>query len=107
MTPADGHAGMGLERSIGRVLRLGILASSACLACGLILALRDGNGRLAQGLLTTGIVVLLATPAARVLVSVIDYARRGEWLFVALTLIVLMELAVSVVVASYRWTLIR
>ena len=87
-------------------MRFGILASSACLACGLLLALLYGNGRLAQGLLTMTIVVLLATPAARV-ISAIDCARKGEWLFVALTLIVLMELAVSVAVASYRWTLVR
>jgi uncharacterized membrane protein len=102
MTRSNGHAGIGLETSIGRVLRFGIRASSVCLAFGLILAFADGNGWLAQGLLTTGIVFLLATPAVRVVVSTIDYARESDWLFVALTLIVLMELAASVVAASYR-----
>jgi len=104
MTRSNGQTGIGLETSIGRVLRFGTRASSACLAFGLILALADGHGRLVQVLLTTGIVILLATPAVRVVVSTIDYAREGDWLFVALTLIVLMELAAGVVAASYRWT---
>lgn len=102
MTRSNGQ--IELEMSIGRVLWLGILPSSACLGVGLILAFVDGDGRLAQGLLTTGIVILLATPAARVVVSVIGYARQGDWRFFALTLTLLVELATSVAVAVYRWT---
>ena len=99
-----GHAGIDLEISIGRVLWLGILASSVCLTLGLILAFADGDSRLAQRLLTMGIIILLATPASRVVVSTIGYAGERDWQFVALTLILLVELAASVVAAAYRWT---
>ena len=52
-------------------------------------------------MLTTAIVILLATPAARVVISVVEYVRERDWLFVALTLIVLLTLAGSVVVAFW------
>ena len=54
---------------------------------------------LAGSLLSTGLLLLLATPVARVVVSVIDYARERDWLFVTLTVIVLLELAASVLVS--------
>ena len=88
-----------LELAVGRMLRLGVLASSACLAVGLALALTGIGGGLAQPLLTTGIVLLLATPVARVVMSVVDYLREGDWLFVALTVTVLLELAATVIAA--------
>jgi uncharacterized membrane protein len=104
MTRSNGHTPIELEISIGRVLWLGVLASSVCLSVGLVLAFAAGDGRLTRGLLTTGIVILLATPVARVVVSNIEYAREGDWPFFALTLILLAELATSVAAALYRWT---
>jgi uncharacterized membrane protein len=50
-------------------------------------------------LLLVGLWLLMATPAARIVVSAVVYAQRREWVFVVLTLIVLMELAASVSVA--------
>jgi uncharacterized membrane protein len=88
-----------LEKAIGRVLWLGVVASSVCLGLGLALALGVGTSGLARGLLTTGLVMLLATPASRVVVSVIDYARERDWLFVVLTLTVLGELVASLIAA--------
>ena len=88
-----------LEASIGRVLRLGVLTSSACLGAGLVITLASGSTGLAGGLLTAGLVILLATPAARVVVSTIIYARERDWLFVALTLTVLAELIASSIAA--------
>jgi uncharacterized membrane protein len=89
-----------LEAAIGRVLRLGVLASSACLGAGLAIALALAGTRLASGLLTTGLVILLATPAARVVVSTINYARQRDWLFVVLTLTVLAELIAGTIAAG-------
>jgi uncharacterized membrane protein len=89
-----------LELAVGRVLRLGITASSVCFGLGLALALSRVD-ELARPVLTTGLIILLATPIARVAVSAVDYAREHDWLFVALTLIVLLELAASVVAALY------
>jgi uncharacterized membrane protein len=88
----------GLERAVGRVLRLGIAATTVCLAAGLVLSLL-GAGSQGQLLLETGLVLLLATPVARVVVSVVDYAREGDWLFVVLTIVVLLQLAGSVIAA--------
>jgi uncharacterized membrane protein len=86
-----------LERTIGLVLRVGVAASSILLAAGLILALLHAPG--AQWLLHLGIVTLLATPVARVLVSIAEYASERDWTFVALTAIVLVELLASAVAA--------
>jgi uncharacterized membrane protein len=89
---------MKLERLIGAVLRAGVVISSTCLAVGLLLYLVNG-GALATLLLNTGIVVLLATPLARVVVSTVQYVGQRDWPFAALTFIVLLELVASAVAA--------
>jgi uncharacterized membrane protein len=90
---------MKLERTIGIVLRAGVVVSSACLAVGLVLALLNGEEGVAGVLLRTGIIVLLATPVARVVVSIVQYANDRDWMFTALTLIVLVELMASAAAA--------
>jgi uncharacterized membrane protein len=86
-----------LERTIGIVLRVGVTASSIALAAGLIFSLLDAPG--SQWLLHIGILTLLATPVARVVVSIAEYAAERDWTFVALTAIVLVELLASAVAA--------
>jgi uncharacterized membrane protein len=88
-----------LERWVGVVLRAGVMASSASLAVGLVLVLFTGEGGAAGILLQTGIIVLLATPVARVVVSTVQYVIARDWTFAALTVIVLVELMGSVVAA--------
>jgi uncharacterized membrane protein len=88
-----------LERSIAIVLRAGVIASSVCLAVGLALSLATGGAAASQLLLQIGIVVLLCTPVARVIISTIEYATAREWTFAALTAIVLLELVASGVAA--------
>jgi uncharacterized membrane protein len=101
MSPSGRAAGdRHLEAVIGRVLRTGILASSVCLAAGLVLSPASNSPGLAGTLLTAGLVTLLATPAARVFVSIVAYARERDWLFVLLTLTVFAELILSVVAAT-------
>jgi uncharacterized membrane protein len=89
---------MKLERLIGTVLRAGVVISSICLAVGLLLYLATG-GPLAAFLLNAGILVLLATPLARVVVSTVQYVRQRDCPFAALTFIVLLELIASAVAA--------
>ena len=89
-----------LERLIGIVLYAGVTASSICLAAGLALSLA-GAGAPAAALLTVGVVVLLMTPATRVVVSMVEYARERDWLFVVMTAIVLLELLGSLAAATY------
>jgi uncharacterized membrane protein len=88
-----------IERLLGRVLTVGTWVSTACLAAGLILVLIVPNERLAGVLLTAGLLVLMATPVARVAVSVAEFARQREWWFVLYTVVVLMLLLGSITVA--------
>jgi uncharacterized membrane protein len=87
-----------LERTIGIVLRVGVTTSSICLAVGLVVALA-GGARAADLLLRAGVIILLVTPVARVLISIVEYVREQDWVFVALTAIVLVELMASAVAA--------
>jgi uncharacterized membrane protein len=89
----------GLERIIGRVLLVGVVTATACLAAGLALSLVPAMSRPADMLLSAGLVVLLATPIARVAASVVVYIAERDWLFFALTCAVLAELAVAVAAA--------
>ncbi len=86
-----------LERAIGVVLRAGVIASSLALAIGLLLQFMHASG--AQLLLHAGILTLLATPVARVVVSIVGYIRARDWTFSILTAIVLLELLASAVAA--------
>ena len=87
-----------LERVISIVLRTGVVSSSVCLGVGLALSL-VGATSLAQVLLNVGVIVLLATPVVRVVVSIAEYISERDWAFVMLTAIVLAELAASAVAA--------
>jgi len=88
-----------LERIVGTVLRVGVVASSVCLAVGLGLSFVDASGLLASLLLQVGVLVLLATPIARVAASIVGFVAERDWRFVTLTTIVLVELMASVVAA--------
>ena len=90
-----------LEERIGEVLRVGTFLSSVLFAAGLVMTLIGYRTELSQFLLATALVVLIATPPARVFVSVIEYARERDWFFVALTAVVLLALAGSVVAAYF------
>jgi len=87
------------EVLIGRVLRIGVFASSACLAIGLLLSLTTATTTASATLLNVGIVVLIVTPAARVAFSVAQYAIARDWTFTLLTSIVLLELVAGAVAA--------
>jgi len=90
-----------LEVMIGEVLRFGTITSSTMFAIGLVMTVVRYQPAVAQLLLGAGLVILLATPPARVVVSVIEYIRERDWTFVVLTLIVLLALAGSVVAAYF------
>jgi uncharacterized membrane protein len=88
-----------IEIVIGTVLRTGVLISTVCLAAGLLLDLSGAWPAAAALLLQVGILVLLATPVARVIVSITQYISQRDWAFVTLTAVVLVELMASVVAA--------
>jgi uncharacterized membrane protein len=88
-----------LTQLIGGVLGVGVKLSAAALAAGLALSMFAATATLAHLLLNVGLVVLMATPVARVVVSIGEYVREHDWLFALVATIVLAELVASVVAA--------
>jgi uncharacterized membrane protein len=88
-----------LERSLGKILAAGVLASTGLLAAGLLLQLVGVGLGTAAALTNAGLIVLMATPVARVAVSVIEYSLERDWLFAMLTTTVLIILLGSLVVS--------
>jgi uncharacterized membrane protein len=96
LRPSSGQ-GSSLDLHIGRLLRVGVTASTICLAAGLLLA--GASPAAGSRLLHAGLIILIATPPARVVLSVVEYARERDWRFVALSAIVLLELMAGAVAA--------
>ncbi|HEX5823734.1 MAG TPA: DUF1634 domain-containing protein [Candidatus Limnocylindrales bacterium] len=110
--PAD------LERSIARLLTLGTYASVALLVIGVVLMLAGGIGPRSggpvfdpttlvpdllalrpTGFLWLGLIAVLATPAARVVASLVGYIRRGERTMTVVAALILLVIALSVALA--------
>jgi uncharacterized membrane protein len=91
-----------LEHKLGQLLVTGVIASAVLLAAGLIFWLPNPGAPRAQWLLNSGLIVLMATPIMRVVVSVAEYVRLRQWFFVAVTLVVLTELSITVAIALSR-----
>lgn len=88
-----------LEVTLGRILLAGVLVASACLAVGLIMWMAGGYPIAANRVLAAGLIVLMATPILRVVVSLVEYLRMRDWLFAATTIVVLAVLMSAVGVA--------
>ncbi|MBZ5727574.1 MAG: DUF1634 domain-containing protein [Acidobacteriia bacterium] len=111
-----------MERALGRLLRAGVLAALALVLPGACLylaghgwerpdyhtfrgepaelrriasVLRQAMSLHGQGLIQLGVLLLIATPVARVASSAYAFARQGDRLYVAITLAVLGVLAYS------------
>jgi uncharacterized membrane protein len=96
MTSADVER---MEQVLGRVLYIGSISSTALLVIGLLFSFWRPDGRPATFFLQGGLIVLMATPVARVVVSIVEYAANRDWLFVGLTMTVLVILLGSLFVA--------
>lgn len=101
-----------LDRMVSRVLAVGLVLAVALMVTGAVLALvgqgpsppselsvSDLPRALAavepEGFLTLGLLVLLATPIARVLALVVGFARAKSRIFCYMSAIVLVVLALS------------
>jgi uncharacterized membrane protein len=110
---------LGLERTIARLLSIGTYIAIALLLVGLALMLAHGIeplsggpafdlGRLVAdvtglqpaGFIWLGLIVVIATPSARVLASLIGYARRGERAMAVVAALILVVIAISVALAK-------
>ena len=63
---------------------------------GILTEAADGRGR---GLIQLGLLILIGTPIVRVLCSVAGFARERDWIYVAITIVVLGLLAYSLFAA--------
>lgn len=91
-----------LEVQLGRLLQAGVVTAAACLATGLALWMAGAAGGAANALLTAGLMILMATPILRVIVSLIEYVRTREWFFVVTTVLVFGVLLVTVTLAVLK-----
>jgi uncharacterized membrane protein len=112
------QASPSLERTIARLLTFGTYLSIALLIVGVVLMAVSGIGPLSGGpafdpatlvpdlaalrpaaFLWLGLIVVIATPSARVAVSGLGYARRGERAMTIVAGLILIVIALSVAVA--------
>ena len=85
-----------LERLLAKLMLRGVQVSAACLLVGLTLWLSGSVISDGSRLLTTGLVILMATPMLRVAVSVVEAVRLRDWFFIVTTAAVALLLAASV-----------
>lgn len=110
------------DAALGAVLRTGVLVSAlVVLAGGVLFLVRHGREapqyhvfvgepstlrsvdgiiaavrtQSARGIIQLGLLLLIATPVARVMFSVVGFVRQRDWLYVSVTLVVLTLLAFS------------
>ncbi len=76
------------DSAVSWVLRMGAAGSFALIVLGLLLAVLL-PGTAAQTVTTAGILLLLATPVLRIVVSLFAFAREKEWKYVLISLGVL------------------
>jgi uncharacterized membrane protein len=91
-----------LEMRVGRLLQAGVISSAVCLAVGLVYWMMRGPSPASDAALTTGLIVLMATPIVRVLISLIAYVRMRDWFFVVTTVMVFVLLAVTIALALMK-----
>lgn len=107
-----------VEKIIGRILRVGVILSAVVILIGLILLLVTGatgyagntfpvqpmailRGAAAlkpYAIMMLGVFLLILTPVLRVVVSIFAFAKEGDHLYVWITVIVLVILAISMVI---------
>ena len=91
-----------LEVHLGRLLVTGVVVSAMLLAIGLGMWLFNPHDSSALWLLNAGLIVLMATPIMRVALSFAEYITMRQWFFAGVTILVLVELSVTVLVALSR-----
>ncbi|MGA2533356.1 MAG: DUF1634 domain-containing protein [Candidatus Aminicenantales bacterium] len=123
--PESGHGwtGVQVDRIIGNLLRLGLVLSAAVVVIGAAIYLARHGGQTAmyhvfhrnapdfrlvenifgsgarfrgRGFIMAGLVLLIATPVARVAFSVLAFIRQRDYLFTAVTIFVLTVLLFSI-----------
>lgn len=88
-----------LEEILGRVLIAGVVSSAVLLGIGLVIEFAGGPS---HHLLQSGLILLMATPILRVIVSLVEYVKMRDWFFATTAGAVLLVLLTSVGLALSR-----
>ncbi len=123
-TERPGWTDQQVEQTIGNLLRLGLIISTLVVVCGAAIYLarhggeqpsyrtfrgepadlrgiagiwRDAEALSGRGLIQLGLLLLLATPVARVAFSIVAFALQRDALYVGVTVVVLAVLLYSIV----------
>ena len=91
-----------LEDRLMWIVKIGVLVSGLALAAGLGMHLFQGDRHASRSLLAVGLIVLMAVPGLRVVIATADRVGRRYWYFVAATVIVLVELSLTMWFAARR-----
>lgn len=91
-----------LEARFLWIVKGGVIASGLTLATGLALHLSQGDHEASRLLLALGLILLMSVPALRVIIAAAERVRRRDWYFVIATIVVLVELAVTMWFAAAR-----
>lgn len=113
-----------VEQLLGNLLRVGVLLAGAVVLLGGVIYLAHHGAEQAErrvfegepvslrhpvgivhealagsgpGVIQFGLLLLIATPVLRVLLSALAFVRQRDWLYVALTLVVLAVLSYSLI----------
>lgn len=102
---------LAIERSIGYILRIGVIVSAVIIIVGMFLLLIQPSTRsvpnnlpaIMHGLLQLngeafimlGLFCLILTPVLRVVVSIFAFAKEKDYLYVGITVIVLVILVIG------------
>lgn len=81
-----------IEQILGAVLRAGVILAAGVVAAGGLVS--------RPNVILAGLILLIATPVARVVCSVIAFAVERDWLYVGITISVLAVLAYGLAAAS-------
>lgn len=88
------RAAADLEGRFGWLSTALVMLFGSALSAGLVLHLVAPESLLSVRLVETGLVLLMAAPALRILVAVAERIRRRDWPFVIMTAVVVLELAI-------------
>lgn len=94
--PLPGEPDHFLARLIHLTLVGGLVLSVAAMVAGLVVA-AVGGADTGSLLMRAGLLALLATPVLRVVIAVIGYLTERDWLFTAISALVLLLLVISYV----------
>ncbi|MCL4379405.1 MAG: DUF1634 domain-containing protein [Candidatus Marsarchaeota archaeon] len=91
--------GANMETAISWTLRVGVIASAAVLVIGILLAYASASSyQLGYELMILGIFILFSTPIARVLLSIFSFAMERNYIYVAITVVVFIDIMFAIFV---------